>query len=305
LIVPAEAAGERLDRWLAGALGTSRSVVKRLFDARSVRVDGRGSGGSARLAGGETVTVNDELAESDFEPLEGERPLVVLHADSDVLVVEKPAGIATHPLRASERDTLVNDLVKAYPDLRGVGYAKREPGILHRLDRGTSGAVLVARNAAAFDRLRTALREGAIEKEYTALAAGDVEVARYECFLGPDPKSSKKVRATGSPARGAKSVLTNVLSSESKNDLSLVRVSASAAYRHQIRAHLAFLGHPLAGDELYRGPSIDGLTRHFLHASAIRLSHPQTGARLAIESALAPDLVEVLVRTGFASLPAR
>jgi 23S rRNA pseudouridine1911/1915/1917 synthase len=305
LTVPDSAAGERIDRYLASALDASRAAVKRLFEVGAVRIEGRAPDRNQRLSGGETIVVSSEVSGTDFVPVASGRAPVVLYEDRDVLVLDKAAGVATQPLRADERDTLVNDLVGAYPDVLGVGYAQREPGILHRLDRGTSGAVLVARNAESFDKLRGALRGGAIEKEYLALAAGEVDRGGYECFLAPDPKNKKKVRATGSPARGARAVVTNVLEAMHEGELSFVRVSASAAYRHQIRAHLAFLGHPLAGDALYRGPAIEGLERHFLHASSIRFAHPRTGKRITVESPLPPELDAVLVRTGFEARPGR
>jgi 23S rRNA pseudouridine1911/1915/1917 synthase len=241
----------------------------------------------------------------DFSPRPGARELRVLHADAHVLVVEKPPHVATHPLRPDESDTLVNDLVRDFPDVAGVGYSKREPGILHRLDRGTSGVVLVARTAPAFEALREALRAGAIEKRYLALAAGALERGRLECFLAPDPRSKKRVRATGSPAKGARHVITEIASVEPIGAFTLAGIVVNAAYRHQIRAHLAFERHPLAGDALYRGPSLDGLTRHFLHAVSIAFDHPQTHERIAIESPLAADLAGVLVRMGRAGPPGR
>jgi 23S rRNA pseudouridine1911/1915/1917 synthase len=305
LTVPASAAGERIDRYLATELRASRAAVKRLFDAGAVLIEGRAPDRHRRLEGGETILVSSEVSDADFTPVASGRAPVVLYEDRDVLVLDKAAGVATQPLRAEERDTLVNDLVGTYPEVLGFGYAKREPGILHRLDRGTSGAVLVARNAISFDTLRTALRKGSIEKRYVALAAGRLERGRYECFLAPDPRNKKKVRATGSPARGARAVVTDVSEATHAGDLSLVRVSASAAYRHQIRAHLAFMGHPLAGDALYRGPAIEGLERHFLHASSIRFAHPRTGASIEVTSELPRDLEAALVRTGFEVRPAR
>jgi 23S rRNA pseudouridine1911/1915/1917 synthase len=196
-----------------------------------------------------------------------------------------------HPRRAGEAGTLAAALLARYPELKGVGSSPREPGLVHRLDTDTSGLLLVARAQPVFLSLRAALRAGAIDKRYRALCAGHVRSpARHHGHLRAH---GAKVRVRAEPFPEAVAITTEVLESTPRGALSAVEVRAHVARRHQVRAHLAALGHALAGDALYGGPALPGLGRHFLHASALALRHPTSERELRVESPLPPELAAI------------
>jgi 23S rRNA pseudouridine1911/1915/1917 synthase len=184
--------------------------------------------------------------------------------------------------------------VARYPEMALVGYAAREPGILHRLDTDTSGLMIAARDEEAFQRLRTELRSLRIDKRYRALVEGEIEPRAIDRPIAPVPGDSRRVRVGSHD--GARPARTEIVAVRAHGRFSEIEVSAPAATRHQIRVHLASIGHPLAGDVLYGGPVIPGLTRHFLHASEIRLVHPMTEVKQMWRSALPPELEDAISR---------
>lgn len=294
-IVSEDDAGERIDVFLVRRLeGASRASVRRLIESGAVRVDGRRAKKGDRLSMGQRVALEALPDPGDFDPVPGlASGLPILYEDARLVIADKPAGMPSHPLRPSESATAANALVARYPDMLGIGERRREAGLVHRLDNDTSGALLAARDAITFRALRAALREGRIEKEYIALCAGDVHAPLViDDELVADPKNARRVVPTG--GRGERR--TEVTHAERLDGLTLVTARAPRASRHQVRAHLAAAGHPLAGDVLYRGPSIDGLDRHFLHAAAMELSHPEDGRPIHVTSPLPADLVAVLDR---------
>jgi 23S rRNA pseudouridine1911/1915/1917 synthase len=213
------------------------------------------------------------------------------------LVVDKPAGLPTHGVdRAADdeaTDTLTHRLLARYPELRGVGYRDTEPGILHRLDNETSGLLIVARTAESFERLKVALKSGKLDKRYVALCAGAVTAPRvFEGYLVSVRRARVKVSSTAVPR--SRAARTEVIDARPLGDHTLVTLKVPHAGRHQIRAQLAAAGHPLVGDELYAGPKVDGLTRHFLHASELHFAHPITGEPLALRAPLPPELTALL-----------
>jgi 23S rRNA pseudouridine1911/1915/1917 synthase len=305
IVVGTEDAGARVDVVLVRHVpGMSRARARDLADEGKIRVDGRIVPKGRLVAEGEHGAIADApppgVAAAEADP---DLPLVVLHEDAHLVVVDKAAGVPSHPLRAHERGTVAGALLARYPEMAGVGYSPREPGLVHRLDTGTSGVLLAARDAATFEALRDALRAGEIDKRYLALAEGRVaapDVVRMP--LATDPRDERRVVACATPNEaerlGARPAVTEILASEPRGAFSLVTASAPAARRHQIRAHLAAIGHPLAGDTLYRGLPVEGLARHFLHAASLALRHPVTGAALSVDAPLPSDLAAVLARIG-------
>lgn len=271
-------AGQRLDVTLARRVpGCSRGRARALIEAGAVRVDGRPVQKAWVLREGERVTVEQLPAPGDFRASpDPDLALHVLLETEDFVVVDKPAGVPSHPLREGERGTLAGALVARYPEMRDVGYRRREPGILHRLDTHTSGVMLAARNPDAFRSLEQQLRSGQIEKRYLARCVGTFAAPRIiDVPIAGDPRDRRKVRACVDPREakrlGAQPARTEVLSSRPAAYGSLVEVRADRARRHQVRVHLASIGHPLLGDTLYGGPRLRNPDHHLLHAVALRI----------------------------------
>lgn len=306
-VVEAGEAGERLDVFLVRRVeGLGRAGAKRLIAGARVRVDGRVRRKGAVLAAGETVSIEGEPEVADFVPLPGDAvPLRVVHEDEDFVVVDKPAGVPSHPLRPSERGTLANAIVARYPEAVAFGHARREAGLLQRLDTQTSGLLLVARSLRGFEELSGLMKREAIDKRYKALCRGAVRAPqRIDLLVGHDARDRRRMRAVTEleerEVRHPREATTEVLRSEVRGERSLVEVRARSARRHQVRVHLAAIGHPLVGDALYGGPPLEGLgERHFLHASALAFRHPETGEELAFSSPLPAELEEALSREGF------
>jgi 23S rRNA pseudouridine1911/1915/1917 synthase len=276
LEVEEEDAGERVDVVLARRVPElSRARAKALIERGAVRVDGRLVRKSRALSAGEHVTIDEVLEPADFHAAaDHELALDVVLETASYVIVDKPAGIASHPLRPGELRTVAGALVARYPEMRGVGYRNREPGILHRLDTDTSGVMLAARDQRTFDALRDQLRAGQIEKRYLARCQGDVIAPRViDIPIAKDPRDSSKVRACTDPREikrlRAQPARTEILKSTPARLGSLVEVCANHARRHQIRVHLASIGHPLLGDALYGGPEVGDPGHHLLHASSI------------------------------------
>lgn len=291
-VVSDEETGERVDVFLRRHVpDMSRAKAKTLAADGAVRIDGRRSRKGTRVQVGQTVTLDSAPPPKEFQALaNADLPLSVVQEHADWVVVDKPAGMAMHPLRPEENDTLCNALVARYPEMAEVGYATREPGILHRLDNETSGLVLAARNAEAFAALRETLTSNGIDKRYAALVAGEVVAPKtIDTPLAHDPSDKRKIKACFDEREverlGARPALTEVLSSETKGEYSLVEVLASSARRHQVRVHLAAFGHPLVGDALYGGP--EGSPRHLLHASMLAFEYG--GERFEVRSKLPTD----------------
>jgi len=289
--------GARLDVFLVRAVdGLSRTRARRMIQDGRVHLNGRPARKGVRVTAGDVVRLASVPPPADFVPRPGDpEALRVVHEDAQLVVVDKPAGLPSHPLRPDEVHTLANQLIARYPEMEGVGYAAREPGILHRLDNDTSGLLVAARDAPTFEALRAALKAGAIDKGYEVVVDGRLE--REDPVIdGPianHPSDPRRVHVCLGPTdrrRGAaREACTEIVSTRALSDAyTHVRVRVSRAVRHQIRAHFAALGHPLVGDWLYGGS--DGLDRHFLHAWSIAFDHPATDARVEVEAPLPPEL---------------
>jgi 23S rRNA pseudouridine1911/1915/1917 synthase len=251
----------------------------------AVKVQGRAAVKSWRARAGDVITIAIETLDPSALP-EPEAALDVRLEREDLVVVYKPAGQPTAPIQAGELGTLANALVGRYPEMAGVGYGPREPGILHRLDTHTSGLVLAARTAKCFDVLSRALREGTLHKEYLLICelAGLVESGIIDIPIGVEGKQSRRVVACVRPEEmrrcNPKPARTSYRILERHGRWALVLAEAPKAMRHQLRAHFAAIEHPLAGDALYGGDT-EALSRHALHARLI--SYVGSGAVEAFE----------------------
>lgn len=287
LSVPASAAGARLDAWLAERLDLSRAAAAALAQAGSVLVDGRPAAKSTRLRGGEHVTV-EELPPA---PHEAAPPApAVVWEDEHVLVVDKPPGLVVHPAPGHRGTTLVELLARDAPE-------GAEPRAVHRLDRETSGLMLVARGEAAQRQLQAALRRREIDREYLALAVGRLEsrTGTIDAPIGRDPRRRTRMSTVTDRPRAAR---THFEVERFVDGLTLVRVRLETGRTHQIRAHFAAIGHPLAGDRAYGGPALPGLQRQFLHSARLALVLPWSCARHEWRSGLPADLRAALRGAG-------
>lgn len=300
-------ASQRLDKVLVELLPElSRARVRTLLDEGQVRVNGRRLRKGDPLPEGAEITVEGVLPPQDFSPVPApEAVLVVRYEDEAVVVLDKPAGMATHPLRPDETGTLANAILGRYPETRAVGFKRREPGLVHRLDTETSGLVMVARTVEAFEAMRVASAEGTVHKRYLALVEGAVMAEGViDLPMVPHRKDPKRVEVVTEHVRlraGTRThpAQTRYRVARSFEGFTLLEVEVERAFRHQVRAHLAVMGMPLVGDALYRGPTLPetlGVTlgRHFLHASEVIFPHPITGAETRATSPLPDDLTAVL-----------
>ncbi len=289
-------AGERIDRWLSAKLpDASRSQVQRWLKDGLVTVNGRLVRPSYRVAAGDRLQVIVPQPEVS-ELLPENIPLEILYQDSALLVVNKPAGMVVHPAPGHPNGTLVNALLYHVPDLAGIGGVLR-PGIVHRLDKETSGLLLVAKNDSVLRALQAQFKERQVEKRYLALLAGHLTPGRgrIEASIGRDPRQRQRmwVVPNGRPA------VTEYEVRGYYDSFTLVEVHLLTGRTHQIRVHFAYLRHPVVGDSVYgfRKPRLSPpLDRYFLHAYFLRFLHPDTGETLRFEVLLPPALQAVLDR---------
>jgi 23S rRNA pseudouridine1911/1915/1917 synthase len=281
-VVPAPLEGARLDKAIAQLLPElSRARVKHAIELGAVRVNGRRVPKGGTVASGDIVRIDVALVIDTPAVGTPGAPLRVVLENAQVVVVDKPAGQPTAPLRPGEVGTLVNAILGHFPDLvplgpdKFIGHSAREPGIIHRLDTDTSGAVVVARTAAAFDALKAALKNGRLDKRYLLVCAeqGLPDEGTIEFPLANHPKDQRRVYACVHPRDVVRyeprPACTRYRVLRRAGNWALVEASVNKALRHQIRAHFAAIGHPLAGDELYGGPVIRALGRHVLHACRV------------------------------------
>lgn len=296
--IPPALAGERVDRIVSLLTEVSRAEAARLIQGGHVRVDGTVAvSGKERVRDGQQIEVDTTgISVPALPAADPGVELTVVHADAHLIVVDKPAGLVVHPATGNETGTLVNGLLAGFPELAGVGQAER-PGIVHRLDVGTSGLLLVARTAEAYSLLVEQLRHHEVQRIYDALVWGEPESPSglIDAPIGRDPRDPLKmaVVATGRDARTRYSVQRTW----SSPPVALVECRLETGRTHQIRVHLAAVGHPVVADPQYGGrrPTL-GLARPFLHARRLELHHPVTGELLSFDSPLPADLSATLAR---------
>lgn len=312
-VTPAEV-GSRLDKIVVQKVpGLGRAAAKKLFDEGRVRVLAGGAGRGRRASKGDVAAANDVI-EVNLETAavqagalaDPEAPLNVVLETAEIVVVDKPAGQPTTPIDPGERGTVANALLARYPEMAEIGFSPREPGVVHRLDTGTSGLVLAARTKAAFDALTAAIKEGRLDKRYLVIcSAKDLpESGTIDIPLAPHPKDRKRVYACVHPRDverySPRPATTSYTRLREHGDLALVEARAPSAYRHQIRAHFAAIEHPLLGDRLYGGPPFPGeegevkFVRHALHAHRISWAGDAGAPAFTAESPLPEDLARVL-----------
>ena len=299
--VPVDDDGQRLDRVLVSMLADhSRSRLQRLITDGCVRVGGTVAVKPNTIVhGGDRIEVDvPEPQPSTLapEPLD----LDILYQDPDIAVLNKPAGMVVHPGAGHASGTLVHALLHHVDDLSGIGGELR-PGIVHRLDRGTSGVMVVAKNDAAHQELARQFHDREIEKEYIALVWGVVHAGRrIDAAIGRDPSNRQKMSARSKHAREA---VTRITRAHHLPGLTLCQVAIHTGRTHQIRVHLSAIGHPIVGDALYGGVhrrvagdirAVQRLERPFLHAARLVFMHPRDGRRLEFIAPLAEDLAAVL-----------
>ncbi|MFN2426266.1 MAG: RluA family pseudouridine synthase [Candidatus Binatia bacterium] len=288
-----ESVGERLDAWLSRQAGApTRSQIKTAADEGRIEIDGKPIRASYRLRGGESVELFEHEPDPAAAVLVGEAiELDVLHEDASLIAIDKPAGMVVHPAAGNRSGTLVHALLHRDPSIAWPGQPERA-GIVHRLDRDTSGVILVAKTVRAHEALSRQFRDRTIRKTYLALVHGVVrESGRIELPIGRHPVDRKRMSVTGRPARSAVSEYSPV---ERLGAFTLLEVRPQTGRTHQIRVHLASSGMPIVGDRVYGGKNRGALLRQALHAAAIEFEHPDGTRRLRIESSLAPDIEQLL-----------
>jgi len=284
--VPPEAAGERLDVFLAEHAGT-RAKAQKLIDGGFVRVDGVPKPKRHVLGGGETIEVETPPVQPrpDVAPAQFE----IAYEDEHLLVVNKPAGVVVHPGQGNREGTLVQALAGRVAG----GPEPDRPGVVHRLDRDTSGLLVLARDEPTHAALQAALRAREITREYVALVEGRPPARRgtIDAPLGRDRRSRTKISTDTDDPHHA---VTHFETEQTLPEDTLLRVTLETGRTHQIRAHLLAIGHPVAGDPDYGHARRHGLGRQFLHARRLAFEHPETGAPLDLRAPLPEDLVRAL-----------
>lgn len=302
LTVEAEASGTRLDVFVAEHTDLSRSAAAKLIESGAVTVFGRAE--SKKYA----VTADDEIEISIPEPEVCEAqpeniPLDIVYEDGDILVINKPSGMVVHPAPGNYSGTLVNALLYHCRDsLSGIGGVIR-PGIVHRIDKDTSGLLVVAKNDAAHAALSEELSYHGIEREYHALAEGGfkADTGRIDAPIGRHPIDRKKMAVLTSDTSHAKEAVTNYEVLRRFGGITYIKCLLETGRTHQIRVHMAYIGHPLIGDEVYKtsksrfeklhAPLLNG---QMLHAKRLTLTHPTTKERMTFECELPDNFVKLL-----------
>ena len=303
LTVSADAEDLRLDRFLVSVLALSRSQIQRLIKDGCVLVAGRTAKSNQAVKPGQAIAIDvPELIDPAPQPEALALPIV--YQDRDLIVVDKPAGMVVHPAAGHASGTLVNALLHHVDDLSGIGGEKR-PGIVHRLDKGTSGLMVVAKHDKAHEELSRQFAEREVEKEYLALVWGEVMAGRrIDAPIGRDPSNRKKMSSESARLRRTRAAVTRIVRAEHFGRmLTMTQVAIHTGRTHQIRVHLSAIGHPIVGDALYGGVhrrvagdlrAVTHLDRPFLHAAHLVFHHPEDGRKMDFTSALPEDLQRVL-----------
>jgi 23S rRNA pseudouridine1911/1915/1917 synthase len=291
---------ERLDHYLVRTgFASSRRVAQELVERGLVRINGRRSKKSEIVGAEDRIEVAATNRRAVIEP-NADLALDVIHNDASVIVVNKPGGVPCHPLDADEHDTVMNAVVARFPDVATVGEKPLEGGLVHRLDNGTSGALLIARNRGTFDKLRDAIRAGRIARRYEALVAGALEnKTEIDTPIAHHAKNARKMivgdPSSANPKRAGRAASTVVERIRRVGEFTLVSVAPKTGSRHQIRVHLASIGLPIVGDTLYAGPAIETLAhgRFWLHLCDVAFDSPAVG-HVKVTAPVPPDLKKFL-----------
>ena len=291
LTAATEHAGVRLDAFLSADGALTRSQAARLIAEGRVRVNGKPAAKSARLSGGETVTVDvPQLRETALPPQD--IPLDVVYEDDDVIVVNKPTGLVVHPAPGHPDGTLVNALLHHCGDsLSGIGGEKR-PGIVHRIDRDTSGLIIAAKNDAAHLALSAQLKDHSLSRTYECLVTGNMkqDSGTVDAPIGRSSADRKKMAVVPTGRRA----VTHWEVVARYPGVTHLRCRLETGRTHQIRVHMAYIGHPLVGDTVYGGRAVKALTGQCLHARKLTFVHPRSGEAMTVECPL-PDWFQTVL----------
>lgn len=289
--------GERVDLFVGKKLDLSRAKVKGLFEAGGVLVDGRKATKGLRLKGGASVRVTRPSEAAALEP-DPSIELAVLLDAPPLVAVDKPSGMPAHPLQPGELRTVANGLAARFPECIQASADPREGGLCHRLDVGTSGVLLAARDRGSWENVRRQFSERQVEKRYWALVSGPIaDEGEIDLPLRHHARGDR-VEPVVLPVGGAREAFSRFRVLSRSGELSFVEVQIETGVLHQIRAHLAAVGAPVVGDVLYGGRAEPGQSRFFLHAHLLGLRHPTSGDLVRIESPLPPDLGRILATHG-------
>jgi RluA family pseudouridine synthase len=304
---PEGASALRLDRFVHQCLPhLSRQEIHRAIADNVFRLNGRIARKGDRVNGGDRLAfVGPRELLADAPPPASQLVIPIIYEDNSILAVDKPAGVATHGFSGRDGATLANFLAAHRPEVLHIGKSRWEPGLVHRLDRETSGVIVIAKTQDAFDSLRQQFRRREIKKIYLALVWGQpLDHGTIELALAHDRSDQRRMVAVRQAERNSDRriwrAITHYRVVGSAGGTSLLQVEMETGVTHQIRVHLSSNGYPIVGDALYGAdyPETFGLARHFLHARSLTLRHPATGKLLSIEAELAGELREVLQRIG-------
>lgn len=296
----ATAAPRRLDDFLRESLpAVSRRALRATLAAGGVRVNGRRARKGDTVHNGDVVIVPASLTAAGELTPQPDLPVPLLHVDADLIAVCKPAGMPSVAQRASDRGTLANFLAARFPETAALGDHPFECGAAHRLDTDTSGVLLAARTAAAYRNLRRAFQRAAVGREYQAVVRGAVTAPRTISLpLRPLGRRGARVAVAGAGQANARPASTDIAPLRSLGGATLLRVVIHTGVRHQIRVHLAAIGHPVLGDRVYGETAADSTPRLLLHAERLRIAHPRSGERFSVEAPPPPDFVAALEAAG-------
>jgi len=279
---------ERLDGYLAAKLEISRSKIKKAIKEGKILVNGKEVKPSHILKPGEKITV--EIEEEPFIPEPADVSFRIIYEDSSILAVDKPSGLIVHPAEGIKEPTLVNGLIKIRPEIAGVGSSRR-PGIVHRLDKETSGIMLVAKTEEAYQKLQRQFASREVHKSYIAIVEGSTpKTGDIPLSIGRDPHHRGKFSVGAYSTREALTIFRKV---GELNGFSVLLVCPFTGRTHQIRVHLSFIGHPVVGDSLY-GKAGGPLGRLALHAFCISFIHPEKEKRMELCSEIPEEFVNFM-----------
>lgn len=305
-VVPAALADERIDRMVAMMTSASRSQVAEWMDAGHIRLNGVAvTVRSRRVVEGDVVSVDVDL-DAPQEPLAADPTVEVpiVYVDDDLLVIDKPAGVVVHPGAGNDSGTLVQGVLARYPEIAALGERER-PGVVHRLDKDTSGLMLVARSQVAFEELREQMAGHEIERIYTTLVWGrpSAPTGLIDAPIGRSARDKTRM-AVAADGREARTWYTVLETFVDPVEVSLVECRLDTGRTHQIRVHMGSIGHPVVGDARYRGERQSlSVPRMMLHSTTIGFDHPVTGEHMSFESPLPADIVDVIARLSNPPIP--
>ncbi len=304
LIVSESFQGARVDHFLREVLHLSRARLSRLFASGEVTVDGKPAKKGQPVRPGQRVAIRSlPAAATSIEP-DREIDLKLLFVDEDLVAIDKPAGMPSHPLRPGERGTVASALVARFPECAEASEDAREGGLCHRLDIGTSGVLLAARNRSAWSHARAAFTRQEVDKRYWALVTGPLaDLGEIDLPLRHRSGHPDRVEPSDAQDAKAREARSSFRVLARAGEYALVEVRIYTGVLHQVRAHLAAMGCPVVGDALYGGRAESNLGRFFLHARSLELQHPAKGSPLFVASPLPPELENVLRERGLVVPP--